>query len=278
MIANLLVDLKDYDGAEKIYRSLAAHDPKLTFELTKFIGLRRSPEQCFEKLNELYSPEKIPQILDVAMSVTREQRDKVGDKFDAQIQRWIDAGLRENPDAVSLLVVQADLYDLQKRYDDAVDVYRKLLGRKELAGIPRAVVLNNLAFLAALAGKATSGDVDPMKLIAEAAEILGPSPDILDTRAVVLISQQRFKEAIADLELSVTDNPTPSKYFHLVQAHLGAKESRAAVEAWEKAEALGLTRDSLNRMEHAEYEKVKAEIEKIRGPSVTKSNPIRKAG
>jgi len=223
-------------------------------------------------------PTKSQETLNIALNVVRERRDKVGDKFDAQIQRWIDAGLRENPDSISLLSMQADMFDLQKRYDDSAILYRKLLDRKDLVGIPRAVVLNNLAFLVALAEKSTATDIDPMKLVNEALDILGPSSDILDTRAIVFISRGQYKEAVADLELSVTDNPTASKYFHLAQAHLGAKESRAAVDAWEKAEGLGLSRESLNRMEFDRFEKAKAQIDKIRGTSVTKSDRLGKAG
>ena len=141
----------------------------------------------------------------------------------------------------------------------------------------------------ALANKSAPADVDTMKLVSEAVDILGPSSDILDTRAVVFISrgdsesdpgkaQGEDKKAIADLDLAVTDGPTPSKYYHLALAHLKAKESRAAVEAWEKAEGMGLSRESLNRMEFDQYDQVKAEIDKLRGRSVTKSEPLRKAG
>jgi tetratricopeptide (TPR) repeat protein len=177
-----------------------------------------------------------------------------------------------------LLMLQADLRDLQKRYEDAANIYNKLLGRTELAGLQRAVVLNNLAYILALAGKSIAIDVDPMKLVVEAAQILGPNSDILDTRAVVFMSRKQYKEAIDDLELSVTDGPTASKYFHKAVAHLRANQSRAAVAAWEKAVGLGLSRDSLNRMEHELYEKVKIEIEKIPGTSVTKAQPVSKAG
>jgi tetratricopeptide (TPR) repeat protein len=276
--AELLVELNDIDSAEKIYRELAARDPKLVYNLARFLGMHRSPEQCFQKLNEIYSVEQVPRILDVALAVARERRDKIGDKFDAAIQRWLDAGLRENPGSITLLMTQGDLFDLQKKYDDAANVYRKLLERKDLIGVRRAIVLNNLAYLLALEEKPAATDIDPMKLVAEAEQILGPNSDILDTRAVVLMSRQQYKPAINDLELSVTDSPTASKYFHLAEAHLRARESRAAVEAWEKAENLGLTRDSLNRMEHDRYEKIKAEIDKIRGPAVTKSDRVRKAG
>jgi cellulose synthase operon protein C len=278
LFANLLADLNDLDSAEQVYREMAARDPMMEFNLAKFIGEHRSPEQCFQKLKELYSVEKLPHILGVALAVAREKRDKIGDKFDAQIQGWIDAGLRENPGSSSMLLVQADLYDLQKRYDDAAKVYRQLLSNKDLVGMGRAIVLNNLAFIIALAGPSAAADTDPLDLIQQAIEILGPNADMLDTRAVIHLARHEYKEAIADLTLSVTDKPTASKYFHKAVAHLGAGEARAALEAWQKAEGLGLNRDAINRMEFDLYEKTKAQIEKIRGPSVTKADSTRKAG
>ena len=76
----------------------------------------------------------------------------------------------------------------------------------------------------------------------------------------------------------MTDKPTASKYYHKAVAHLGAGDTRGALEAWQKAEGMGLNRDSLNRAEFDQYEKIKAQIEKIRGPSVTKANSTSKAG
>lgn len=271
--ANLLTDLGDLDSAEKIYTDLAARNPAFTYELARFIGLHRDPDKCFAKLNEIYQPDRIPEILSVATAVARDRRDKIGDKYDADIQRWLDTALRENPDSISLLLVQGDMYDLQKKYQESANVYRKMLSRPELTGLRRAIVLNNLAFLLAVDTSAKTGQDDPLKLIQEAVEIMGPNSDILDTRAVVLISQKQYKPAIQDLELSVTDNPTASKYFHKAVAHLRAGENRAAVEAWQKAEALGLGRDSINRMEHELYDEMKIEIEKIRKPKVAVDKP-----
>jgi tetratricopeptide (TPR) repeat protein len=278
VLANLLVELKDIDSAERIYREMAARDSRQVPALATFLGLHRDVEQCFAKLNEVYSLDRVPALLQTAMVVVRQRRDVVGDKFDPEVQRWLDAGLRENPDSINLLIIEADLRDLQKRYEDAANIYRKLLGRSELTGIRRAVVLNNLAFLVSLAGSAASADVDPLKLVNEAAEIMGPNSDILDTRAVVFTSLGRYKDAIRDLELSVTDNPTASKYFHKADAHLRAGENKNAVEAWEKAEALNLGRDSLNRMEFGRYEEMKTKIDQIRGSSVTQADGLRRAG
>ncbi len=100
--ADLLVELKDIDSAENIYRELAARDPKLNYSLAMFLGIHRSAEKCFAKLNEMYSPENVSKILDVALAVARDRRDKIGDKFDGDIQRWLDAGLRENPGSITL--------------------------------------------------------------------------------------------------------------------------------------------------------------------------------
>ncbi len=277
LMANLLIEVEDLDNAERIFRFLAARDPNQIPRLAAFLGTHRDVEQAFAKLNEFYTPERIPAVLQVALSIVRNKRDTVGDRFDSQIQRWLDAALRENPGSINLLITQADLYDVQKRYDDSADVYRKLLDRKELTGFRRALVLNNLAFLMALADTSAASNIDPLKLVQEAARIIGPNSDILDTRAVVLIARKQYAEAIRDLELAVTDTPTDAKYFHKAQAHLLAGENRAAVDAWEKAEELGLSRESLNRMEHDRYEEVKSKIEQLRG-AVTQVDPRRKAG
>jgi tetratricopeptide (TPR) repeat protein len=276
--ANLLVELEDLDTAEKIYRAIAASKPEKVYTLANFLGMHRDVAQCFEKLNEVYSPGHLPRILETAMAVVRAKRDQIGEKFDPEVQRWLDAGLRENPDSITLLIVQADLYDVQKKYAEAADVYTKLLKRDDLAGLRRAVVLNNLAYIVALAGNAAAQSDDPLKLVNEAAQIMGPNSDILDTRAVVYIADGQYQDAIDDLELAVTDGPTASKYFHKAQSHLGAKQNAAALEAWKKAEELGLNRDALNRMEHENFEKMKLEIEKLRGSSVTRNEPRRQAG
>ena len=278
LFGGLFVELNDLDSAEKLYKALAARDPTKSYGFAMFLGQHRSVDQCFELLNQIYQPDRIADILGVALTVVREKRDQVGDKYDATIQGWLDRGLLDNPDSITLLMLQADLNDIQKRYSDAAAIYRKLLDRSELTGTRRAVVLNNLSFLVSLEGSAAS-NVDPLKLVNEAASILGPNSDILDTRAVAYMAKGQYSQAIEDLRDAVTDNPTPTKYFHLAEAYLGTGEKRSAADAWTKAEELGLGREILNRMEHDKYEKLKQQIEVIRrgGAAVTQSER-RRAG
>jgi tetratricopeptide (TPR) repeat protein len=276
--ANLFVALGDLDSAEKIYTDLAAREPSMVFELARFLGEHRDPERCFAKLHEVYNRSNVDNVIHVALSVARARRDTIGDKYDADIQRWLDAALRENPDSIPLWTTQADMYDLQKKYEEAAGVYRKLVARNDLVDTRRAVVLNNLAFLLALDTSAQNTADDPLKMVEEAIDIMGPSSDILDTRAVVRNSKKDYKGAIRDLELAVTDGPTASKYYHKAVAHLGDGQNKAAVEAWEKAEELGLNRDSLNRMEFDQYEEMKKKIDQIRGKKITRTeSPSRTA-
>ncbi|MCC7474966.1 MAG: hypothetical protein IT425_06190 [Pirellulales bacterium] len=276
--ANLLIELGDLDSAEKIYQDLAARNSAMVFPLARFLGQYRDPELCFAKLNEVYKASNATQVLEVALGVARSLRDKIGDKYDADIQRWLDSAFRENPDSIPLAMSQADLYDLQKKYEEAAEAYRKLLKRDDLVDVRRAIVLNNLSFLVALAGPAAGTDDDALKLVQEAADIMGPNSDILDTRAVVYIAKKQYAPAIQDLEMSVTDSPTASKYYHKALAHYLAKDTSAAVEAWEKAEGMGLNHDAINRMEFGQYDDLKAKIEQLRKRAVTQAEGGRKAG
>ncbi|HJQ80823.1 MAG TPA: tetratricopeptide repeat protein [Lacipirellulaceae bacterium] len=279
MFADLFVELDDLDTAEKIYTQLAAREPAMSYALAVFLGTHRGVDKAFEKLNEIYQPDRIPDILRAALDVVRKKRDQVAEQYDPQIERWLEIGLLESPDSISLQMLKADFRDIQRNYDEAAALYRKLLDHKDLVGLRRAIVLNNLAYLIALAGPAAGSDVDALKLVNEAASILGPNSDILDTRAIVYIARGQYSQAIADLELSVTDNPTASKYFHKALAHLLARENREAVEAWEKAEGLGLSRESVNRMEYEKYDETKAKIDELRGGApVTQTEPLRRAG
>lgn len=280
MFADLFVELGDLDTAEQIYRKVTELDPQKSYALASFLGLHRDPALCFDKLKEVYTSDTSAEVLGVAVSVLRARRDDVNEKFDAQINQWIDRALAENPDSIPLKLVQADFFDVKKSYDEAVDIYRKLLERQDLTGVRRAIVLNNLAFLMALADPATATDVDPLKYINEAAGILGPNSDILDTRAVIYTKQGKYDLALQDLELCVTDNPTPGKFFHKAVAHLKANQNRQAVESWEKAEKLGLKREGLNRLEFPLFDEIKGKIDELRKGSapLTRTEPPARTG
>jgi len=267
-VASLLVTLGDLDDAEKIYRMIVARDPNKTLALAEFLGAHRDVEQSMDILQTVYKPELTEPITRAAVAVIRARRDEVGEKYDSQVQGWLDRGLLENPDSISLLMLQAEFDDVARNYDEAAGIYKKLLARGDVTGVTRAIVLNNLAFLVALAGNEDEAGVDSLELIQEAAQILGPTADILDTEAVIYSAKGDYQKAIRDLENSLTDNPTAAKYFHKAVAHLGAGENTAAIKAWDDAHKLHKdVRSTLNRMEFENYDRTKAKIEQIRTQS-----------
>jgi tetratricopeptide (TPR) repeat protein len=271
-VASQFVKLNDFGNAEKYYRQVVDAQPGKLYALAEFLGTHRDIAQSMQLLEDNYKVEMTEPTLRVSIAAVRAQRDKVGDKYDSQVQGWLDRGLLENPDSVPLLMLQAEFFDVTKKYDEAAKVYQKLLARNDVTGITRAIVLNNLAFLVALAGNEAEAGVDPLKLVQEAEGILGPTADILDTRAVVYITQGNYPKAIEDLNYAITDNPNAPKYFHKAVAHLGAGQNTAAVEAWNKAESLSDdVRSTLNRMEFDLYDKTKAKIEQLRGQKLTRA-------
>ena len=85
-------------------------------------------------------------------------------------------GSAKTPIPISLLVVQADLLRPAKTLRRCRKTLSQAARPERSRRHSRAVVINNLAFLAALAGKSTAADIDPLKLVAEAVEILAPVP------------------------------------------------------------------------------------------------------
>lgn len=267
-VAALLVSVDDLDTAENVYRAIAARDPNRVLALVSFLGIHRDVAESMELLEKAYQPDLTEPISRVALGVIRARRDEVGDKFDRQLRGWIDRGLLENPESISLLMLQAEFADLTKDYDTAAEIYKKLLTRSDVTGVTRAIVLNNLAFLVALAGNEDEAGVDPLKLVQEAAQILGPTADVLDTEAVIYTTRGEYQKAIRDLENSLTDNPTAAKHFHKAVAHLGAGENTAAIKSWDEAQKLDKdVRSTLNRMEFESYDRTKAKIDEIRRQS-----------
>ncbi len=260
-IADLLVaELDDKDTAFKLYRYLVQRDRAKVLKLAEFIGVHQELEQCFGLLDQVYTAEAAPAVVQVAIKVVRAREDDAGDLFDGKILGWLDGALRRDPESIPLLMQQAEFNDVRQNYDAAAEGYKRLLSRRDLRGRGRAIVLNNLSYLLALQGSDQGGAI---RFISEAVDILGPSPDILDTRAVVFIANNQFDEAIEDLKLSVTDNPTAAKYFHKTIAHLGAGQNSDALGAWKEALKLGLERDRLGRMEREQFDEVKSRIDKL---------------
>ena len=262
----LLAELGDLETAGKIFAKLAEQSPAGRLQNIRFVAQYLDINRGFDLLDEMRSELTATQLATSAVQLVSSNTEKDLEAVQARAQTWLDRGLREDPESVNLLLLQAQLFDTQKNYQGAIDIYRKVLNEDELSGNSKAIVLNNLAYLLALSSQDPQTAEEAMGYTAEAVDILGPSSDILDTRAVVFLAQDKPAEAIADLELALTDKPTASKYFHLSEAHFLSRELKEAVEAWDQAIELGLKRESVATAEKETFDRLKAKVDEIRQP------------
>lgn len=273
-VGRRLVQFEDFEKAEKVYGLLAkvgGDAGQLAF--AQFVGVSIDTEKGLAALDSLRGEVDDAQLVQRGLAVLRSIEAK-GEEIPAdalkQVNQWLQRGLREEPDLIALKLQQSELLDLERRYEEASESYQALLEREDLRGVARAVVLNNLAYLLALAEKDKASISEAAKYTSEAVDLLGPGSEILDTRAVIAIADERYQDAIADLKLAVIDRPTASKYFHLAAAYAGAGDQAQAASAWEQAMEKGLTRESVNRLEREQFDQVKQQVEGAGLTSVTR--------
>jgi tetratricopeptide (TPR) repeat protein len=138
-------------------------------------------------------------------------------------------------------MLYADFTGLTGNHDDTVSIYRELLARTDLSPRQAAVAANNLAFH--LAEPTTAAEAE--KLIAVAIAELGPHPDVLDTRGIVLLAAGKGRESLADLKEAVL-MPSATKYLHLASALASEQQIDAARQAFAEAKKIGFTATHLS--------------------------------
>jgi tetratricopeptide (TPR) repeat protein len=174
---------------------------------------------------------------------------------EAQTRRvigWFERAVAENPQSMTYLLSQGNLYERLGDYDRAEDRYRRVVKLDDRDG----VASNNLAWLIALReGKGP----EALELINNAIRAKGPVPEYLDTRGMIYLASGQGQRAVTDLEAAFRAAPTPPKYFHLAQAYLMLKDKEKARKALVAGKTRGLP-GGLHRLEVASYKKVASEL------------------
>jgi len=139
---------------------------------------------------------------------------------------------QQHNDSAELLLSLANLRVVQQRTNDAVKLYRQLLGLN-----PRHLLaLNNLATLLCESGRPADRQ-EALKYIGQAIDITGPQAALLDTKATILLHDGKADQAVPLLEEASTSGDDPRYDFHLAVAYhrLGDDDkARTALETAEK--------------------------------------------
>ncbi len=250
--ASYFESISEWDAADAAYRNYVSHSPLAEAVLVRasYLARRNRIDEALD-LCEVAAAQNCPpySVAQVSVGVvrvgkpSREQISRVEDRLMSAINK------AEPTLAAALSISLADLRDSQGRYDDAKAIYRGLLEQNSR----NIVALNNLAWLVSF---------EPIEretalgLINQAIQLVGPVPDLLDTRAVIRLNLDRPREAIADLEDALKEVAKAAIWYHLAVAQLKIGDKVAAADSFRKAEEAGFDPKSLHSLERSSYQQL----------------------
>ena len=240
--------------AEKLYREYVQVKPEGILALIGFLSrhgrLAEALDSC-EKAWQSCSPDAVA----IAALTTLQTTPGNEGQLD-RVERWLQSAKNKDPKTERMFMVRmAALRDLQGRYAESISLYRKVLAQDP----DNPVALNNLSWLLALRdGKSD----EALELVEKAIKKLGPSPSLLDTRAIVYLTMNRSNQAIQDLEEAVATAPTPANCFHLAEAYQMGKQTPdpKAKRAFEDGLRLGLKAERLHGLEREGFNQLRQQL------------------
>jgi tetratricopeptide (TPR) repeat protein len=245
MRVRLLEARRKGDDALELLRKHVTRSGAKPEEVVLLIGSlarQRRYKEAFELCEETWEAGKCPPeaVGGVCLALLRVM--EASDTQVKQLEKHLRAAIRAKPDSTVLLMHLSTLCDMRGQYDEAAVLYRKVL-KKEPNNI---VALNNLAWLLAL----RSGDTkEALNCITAAVNGMGRRADLLDTRGLVHLARKEPRKALEDLQEANSDAPTPTRLFHLAQAHHAAGERVKASDSLREAKRRGLEVAKLHPVE-----------------------------
>ncbi len=254
-IAALLDDLKQFKPAEELYRNAARSDqPADILALAGFLGRQGKAKEALalcEKVQQAAPPEKLAETMLASLfaSETNEAQTR-------RTSETLQQAIQNNPKSAGLVFELGNLRVLEGQYREAQTLYQRAFELDPTTTGP----LNNLAWILAVAeGKGS----EALKLVNRAIDVVGPSPGLLDTRALAYLASGQRDAAIRDLQDAIATRPEPVMYFHLALAQMESNNPTAAAEALNKAQAAGLRTTDIHPLEQPAFQKLQGSMARM---------------
>ena len=251
--ARLLEQIGQAERAEPLYRELAARskDPRNSLLFARHLARRGRLADALDLCEAAWKT--CPPELVARVSVDALRGGKASPAQEERVERWLAEARRKDAKSLVLRLLLAEVQERRGRHDEAVAHYRKVLAQE-----PRNVIaLNNLAFQLALRW---DNSAKALSLIEEAVKEAGPQAELLDTRAVVYLTQGKADLAIEDLKRALAEAPSAGRYAHLAQAHQLKRDRLAARVAYRKACDLGLSEARVHPLERSQLRQLSARM------------------
>ncbi|WP_166830633.1 tetratricopeptide repeat protein, partial [Thalassoroseus pseudoceratinae] len=237
------------ETAESLYRQYAQASPRAEdiMTLATYLG-RRNQVDAALKIVEENADRVVPE----AAAVTAVNVVSLGNFPPSTLDRAeeiVTKALEDRPNSRRIFNAMAALKVLQKRFDEAELLYRRVLQEDQ----SNVAALNNLAWMLGVTGR---NPEEAVRLINEAIAIAGPLADLVDTRGMIDLSRGLPGKAMKDLKTAFADTPTANIGYHLAVAYDRLDQDLAARKAFEQAQSLGLGIEQLHPTEHETYRKL----------------------
>ncbi len=248
--ADLLEEIGEMTAAEYWFRQYAAlsTQQEAAFILAKFLARQGRVVEALA-LCESQLETGTPDLIAAATASVVSHGNATSEQLQ-QAEGWIQAAGARQPDSLVCGIALADLRLLQHRFDEAEQLYQLILMKDER----HLVALNNLAWLLS---NTPGRSAQALDLINRALKIAGAHAALLDTRAMVYLSNGQPNEALKDLKEAFEGSDMAIGYMHLALAYLQANDKESAASAMAEAERLGLHADAMHPLEREIFERVR---------------------
>lgn len=270
-LAALYEELGSPDDAGRLYQVIGERTkrPEGLLPYAAFLGRRQQTEQALRRCEEARK-QNCPAAAVAEVAVMVLYAAPSPDRSDiARVSNWISEALpkagAQPAVTAALLNHQAALLNLEKRYAEAIAVYRRLLQ----IDARDATAMNNMAYLLAATDRPDFGSA--FALLQKAKDVVGPLPELLDTEALIhlakakvekdpAVKRQAAEAALALLGDVEVQAPSATGYFHLALAHaaLGPGHEGEARSAWTEAKNRKLAVADLHPLERQDHEALRA--------------------
>lgn len=256
----VLEEHNQYDAARELLQQYVSQNPGAMLVWANFLGKHGTWQEALAAVEKVFPNMSPGTVLPVVINILSEQRKKgpLPPEVFQKVRPWFVKAAEEAPTSKTVQLHLASLADLQEDYTEQIRIYREFLRREDVRDREKAIVWNNLAFLLAADGKQPD---EALRLIEQAVEILGPVPELLDTRAMALLAAGKPQEALTDLNLAIAESPSGVMYFHRARVHQALGDMRAAAADLRRAqENYQLIYDQVPKIERDAYTKLLAAL------------------
>jgi tetratricopeptide (TPR) repeat protein len=237
--------------AERLYREYLAMNPADVLAFVAFLSRQQRFDEAVELCEHAWTDYGSVAVLSATVAMLRTGQTNQGQT--ARMEQLVESVRAKNDGSTQICRQLARLREYQQRYSAAIGLYRQTL-----ADNPSDV--RAVADLARLLALTKTGTDEAAQLIGRALKQAGPSPELLETQAIVFLASGQFGQSVAALNAALQETETPRIHFYLALAEWKSGNLQAARKHVDRAAKAGLVAQEIHPLQRDTYHEMVADI------------------